>query len=84
MYALLRVIIVLPIGTTEKYCIYSSGFFYIPIRFLVGRNETSCKVTGDHDFALDYYVESFLLGLNLSHHPNARIIKLFCNPKAKI
>jgi hypothetical protein len=25
---------------------------------------------------LDYYVDSFLLGLNLSHHSNARIIKI--------
>jgi hypothetical protein len=56
-----------------------SGFLYIPNRFLVGRNETSSKITGDHDFALDYYVDSFLLGLNLSHHSNPRIINLRCN-----
>jgi hypothetical protein len=45
------------LGETKKYILLTTpGVLDIPSRFLVGRNESSCKITGDHDFALNYYV----------------------------
>jgi hypothetical protein len=53
-------------GKAEKYS--HSAFLYIPIRFLVGRNETSSTIMGDRAFALGYYVDWLFLSLNVSHH----------------
>jgi hypothetical protein len=56
------------LGEKEKYG--HSGVLYIPSRFVVERNETSSKITGDRDFALVYYLDWFLSRLNVSHHSN--------------
>jgi hypothetical protein len=63
--------IVLPVESDLKEY-GSNGKVYKPCRFpvRVGRNETSSKITGDRDFALVYYVDWFLLRLNVSHHSN--------------
>jgi hypothetical protein len=73
-YDFLSIVLVLPVGRDGKVHGHS-GFLCIPSRFLVGRNETSCKITGDRDFALVYYVDWFLLRLRklvASFKPNCR------------